>query len=140
MTVSVILTISLAVGVPATTLQHGLVKRTANMAFALIHCDAEADTEEEYQACKDCFDLINDYNSEEGLGDAKDCIEQHLPIAQVDIKRVINYHFIAIFTERLQFRTISSSTRQYCIFYSSSVLLSSFSAEVSSKRLSEHQL
>ena len=56
------------------------------MAFSLIHCDAEAGTEEEYQACRACFALINDYNTEDGLDDAKECIEHHLPIAQVDIK------------------------------------------------------
>ena len=70
-------------GVPAPTLQEGLVSKTANMAFALIHCDAEADEDEEYQACKKCFNDITDFNSEEGLGDAKECVENYFPIAQV---------------------------------------------------------
>ena len=80
---------SAVLGVPAISLQEGLGSKTANMAFSLIHCDAEAATDEEYQACRDCFSLVNDYNTEEGLDDAKECIEHHLPIAQVDIKRVV---------------------------------------------------
>ena len=91
LTISLVWLLSSAVvGVPATTLQEGLGTKTANMAFSLIHCDAEAGTEEEYQACRDCFALINDYNTEDGLNDAKECIEHHLPIAQVDIKIVVS--------------------------------------------------
>jgi hypothetical protein len=91
MTISLVWLLSSAVvGVPATTLQEGLGSKAANMAFSLIHCDAESGTEEEYQACRDCFALINDYNTEDGLNDAKECIEHHLPIAQVDIKIVLS--------------------------------------------------
>lgn len=90
-TISLVWLLSSVVGcVPATTLQEGLGSKTANMAFSLIHCDAEAGTEEEYQACRACFALINDYNTEDGLDDAKECIEHHLPIAQRDCSSEIS--------------------------------------------------
>ena len=60
-----------------------LGSKKANMAFVLIHCDAEADTEKQYKACRDCFEIINDFNTEDGLADAKHCIEQYLPKSQV---------------------------------------------------------
>ena len=60
-----------------------LGSKKANLAFALIHCDAETDTEEKYEACRGCFEMINDFNNEDGLADAKHCIERYLPKSQV---------------------------------------------------------
>jgi len=78
------LTFSLGLGAPASPWQQGLVSKTANMAFALIHCHAETDTDQDYEDCKKCFDGISDFNSETGLQDAKLCVENYFPIAKED--------------------------------------------------------
>lgn len=61
------------------------------MAFSLIHCDAEADTEEQYEACKDCFEMVNDFNTKEGLADVKSCIDKYLPKSQVNFIKKFSY-------------------------------------------------